>query len=93
VNAERTVSLTCVAASALWVLMVLFLAAGTVVAATAGPDRGVALAIALVAYGLACSAGAATLTMRNMFAGQNRKMEAAFNLGKEAGAIPFRRQQ
>lgn len=79
---DRTVSLACVLATVLWTLTLLLIVAGSIAAITSDGFSG--LSMSLVAYGLACSAGAATVTIRNGQKHQDRLLSAAFDLGKDA---------
>lgn len=84
---ERQVSVWCVAAIGLWVTTVLFILSGTLTALNHTEGTGLAVALALMAHGLACSAAAATVTIRNMFTRQNRLITSAYDLGREAGQV------
>lgn len=80
---ERQVSLGCVIAAGLWLLAFLLLLGGTTVALVGAGHNAVTLAMSLMAHALLVAAGAATLTVRNMFAGQNRLLKEAFKLGQD----------
>lgn len=86
-ESERTVSLGCVIATVLWALTGLFIFAGTVAGITADTDVGFAISMSLMAHGLAFSAGAATVTMRNELRHQNKLLEDAFKLGQDVGGV------
>lgn len=86
-HADHKVTLGCVAAVALWVLTVLFILAGTITAIATQNDVGLAIAASLMAHGLACSAGAATVTIRNGLKAQNRLIVEAYQLGTEHGTV------
>lgn len=83
---ERQVSVGCIVAGVMWSLTVLLILAGTITAMVADQHSGFAVAIGLMAHGLACSAAAATVTIRNMLRRQSKLLRDAFQLGKEAGS-------
>ena len=87
---EKVVTLTCVAAIALWSLTFVFVASGTVVGLLYRGDHVHPVVMMLMSYGLVCSAGAATVSIRLMFKRQNRLLRSAFELGRDA-APPVRR--
>ncbi|MGZ4518929.1 MAG: hypothetical protein ACXVXP_00355 [Mycobacteriaceae bacterium] len=78
------VDLSRVVAYTLWVVTFLFILSGTLVA-VATDDLGVALV--LVGHGLACSAAAATATIRDLMFQQNRLLSEFFELGREAAGV------
>lgn len=82
---ERQISLGVAFAAALWTITAIMLFAGTM-CAFAASDRhhGMATTLALYSTGLTASAGAATLTIRNMIHTLNRRLELAFRLGQES---------
>ena len=86
---EKTVSVTCVAAISLWGLTFVLIFTGTVVALV-DHDEYLAIALAFLAHGLACSAGAATVSIRYMLKKQYRLMRSAFELGRDAGGSQVR---
>lgn len=86
-SSDRHVNLGCVYATALWIVTALFIFAGSAVAIDCPAGRGLAVGGALLAHGLACSAGAATVTIRAMLNGQSRLIQDAFDLGREAGPV------
>ena len=86
---EKQVSLTCVAAIGLWTATFLFILSGTVVGFVTG-DEHMHVILALMAHGLACSAAAATVSIRLMFKRQNKLLRDAFELGRDS-APPVRR--
>lgn len=86
---DRTVSLSCIAAVALWVVTFALIFTGTVVAIVDHRDL-LPFALAFMAHGLACSAAAATVSIRYMFKKQNRFMRQAFDLGRDAGPVSVR---
>ena len=88
---KRKVTLCSVLATGLWVGTVVFLLAGIVVAIALTSNMGFAIGFSLCAMGLACSAAAATATIRAMIDGQTRVIEDAFDLGREVGAGNMRR--
>lgn len=73
---DRAVSAGCVVAAGLWVLMVVLLG---VAWGTGNEDAG--------RVGLACSAAAATATIRQFFVVQNRLMRNAFELGRDSAEV------
>ena len=81
---DRTISINCLAAFGLWGLTVVLIFAGTVVALVGDSTEYLAVAIGLMAHGLACSAAAATVSIRYMFKKQARFMRSAFELGRDA---------
>lgn len=90
-SSDRTVSLSCVAAIALWSTTVLFLLAGLALGVILEGEAGLLAAGTLMAHGLACSAAAATVSIRNLLKRYTRKFQDAFDLGHEAGLRSFRR--
>ena len=70
---DRSVSLGCVVAYGLWAATVALLLVGTLFHGLTWQN-----------WGLACSAGAATATVRQYFVRQNRMMRNAFELGRDA---------
>ena len=82
---ERTVSLTCVAAIGLWVLTLVLIFTGSLVAIVSDGGQ-LPTAIALLAHGLASSAAAATMSIRMMIRKQNNLLRDAFRLGEDRGA-------
>jgi hypothetical protein len=78
-----------VAAVSLWALTFVLIFAGTVVALV-NHDRYLAIVLALMAHGLACSAAAATVSIRYMLKKQYRLIRAAFELGRDAGPTSVR---
>ena len=73
---DRSVSLGCVAAYAMWVTTVGLLLMGTV------HGSGI-----VAMWGLAMSAGAATATIRSYFVNHNRMMRNAFDLGRDSAGV------
>lgn len=73
---DRTLSAGCVVATGLWALMVVLLA---VAWATGNDDAG--------RVGLACSAAAATATIRQFFVVQNKMVRNAFELGRDSAQV------
>lgn len=69
-----TINLGCVAAYGFWLLTVLLLAIGTVLEHMTWQN-----------WGLACSAAAATATIRSYFVNTNRMMRNVFELGVDKG--------
>lgn len=90
---ERNVSLHSVAASILWSCTFLLMLAGSIVALVASGTLALALGGVLIAHSLACSACAATVTIRNGLKHQNKLFQDAFTLGQDYGATPMRRRQ
>lgn len=86
---EKTVSVTCVAAIGLWALTWVLISAGTIVALV-DHDEYLAVVLSLMAHGLACSAAAATVSIRFMLKKQYRLMRSAFELGRDASGSPVR---
>lgn len=86
---DRTISLSCVAAIAMWVGAVVLIGSGTIVALVNHQDY-LAAVLALMAHGLVLSAGAATMSIRYMFKRQNHFLRSAFELGRDAGPAPVR---
>ncbi|WP_163168071.1 hypothetical protein [Arthrobacter sp. Alg241-R88] len=85
---DRTISITCLAAYGLWALAFLLIFAGTAAAVVGGPTDYLAIALGLMAHGLAISAAAATVSIRYMFKKQARFMRSAFELGRDASPGP-----
>lgn len=83
---DRTVSIGCLAAIGLWGLTVLLILAGTIVGLVDDDRDHLAIVLSLMAHGLACSAAAATVSIRYMFNKQNRLLRSAFELGRDAAA-------
>lgn len=79
---DRSVSLTTVAATALWSSTFLLILAGTLVGLSGGDRHSIMLA--LIAHGLAMSAGAATVSIRQMFKRQNSLLRDAFEMGRDS---------
>lgn len=90
---DRTVPVMCVVSAVLWTLTMVLIFAGTVTAVASESERGFAVSMSVMAHGLACSAAAATVTIRNMLKSQNRMLEDAFALGRDHAATPMRRRQ
>ena len=86
---DKTVSVTCVAAIGLWSLTWVLIFAGTIVALV-DHDEYLAVVLSLMSHGLACSAAAATVSIRYMLKKQYRLMRSAFELGRDAGGAPVR---
>lgn len=84
---HRKISLGTVAAVVFWALTVLFILVGTVTSLTTDTDRGFAVAMSFMAHGLACSAAAATVTIRNGLQYQNDLVDNAFELGRDSRQI------
>lgn len=84
---DRTVSLNCVAAAVLWALTFFLILAGSIVGILSEGRAGAALAMSLMAHGLACSAGAATITIRNGQKHQNKLLEDAFKMGQDVASV------
>lgn len=85
---DRTISLGCAAATALWSVTVMLILAGAICAFTVVEGgTGMATTLTLMSSGLSASAAAATVTIRNMIHAQNKRLESAFNLGQEAGRL------
>lgn len=86
---EKTISLSCVAATGLWCLTFLLIFAGSVTGLVSGNDHGWVIA-ALMAHGLAFSAAAATMSIRLMIRKQNHLLREAFELGRDASRSQVR---
>ena len=82
---ERSVSLTCVAAWGLWVGTFLLILASTVVGLVAHNDH-LPVSLSLMAHGLACSAAAATVSIKSMLRNHDRLLRSAFDLGRDSSA-------
>jgi hypothetical protein len=79
---EKHVTVGCLVAWVLWVSAFGLILTGAVTwIAWGNDDHG----CALMSFGMAFSAGAATATIRTFFATQNRLLRDAFELGREAG--------
>lgn len=89
---EKQLSITCVAAIALWVATFTFILTGTVVGLATGHDY-IPVVLSLMAHGLALGAAAATVTMRQMLKSQYGLLRTAFELGQDSagGSPPVRR--
>lgn len=83
---ERTISITCVAAIGLWGTTFVLILAGSIIGLVSGNEHGWAIA-GLMAHGLACSAAAATMSIRLMIRKQNHLLRDAFNLGQDAARV------
>lgn len=86
---DRTVSLSCIAAVVLWVMTFALILTGTIVALVDHRNY-LAFALAFMAHGLACSAAAATVSIRYMFKKQTRALRGVFDLGRDAGPASVR---
>lgn len=84
---EKTVSLTCVAAICLWGLTFVLIFSGSALGVATGDDH-MPLVLTLMAHGLACSAAAATMSIRLMLRRQTRMLRDVFELGRDAGSGP-----
>lgn len=89
---ERTVSLTCVAAIGMWALTFVLIFSGSTLAVVS-EGRHLAIVLTLMAHGLACSAAAATFSIRTMFRKQNRLVREVFELGRDSGEAAVRRMR
>lgn len=85
-SSGRQVPLCRLAEVALWGLVALLLATGTVVGIAVGTDWFPAVA-ALMAHGLALSAAAATVSIRNRITRQEAQMRDVFLMGRESTTI------
>lgn len=84
---ERVVTLNCVAAIALWALTFVFIISGTVLGLVSPDEDMHPVVMMLMAYGLVCAAGGATVSIRQMFKRQNKLLKAAFELGQDSGPV------